>query len=156
MDNLICKPIPSKPGMMAYSNGSVKLPASKAAMPYGGEREYKTKPTTGAIYKAGKNARHCYYGINSSKFGTMKVHRLVCEAFHGEPPSAKSVVLHLNENALDNRPENLKWGTQKENLNMPGFIKYCKGRTGENSPRAKYKAKRISETPPRLAGLFMG
>lgn len=50
-----------------------------------------------------------------------KAHQLVCEAFHGPKPSPEAVVIHLDENALNNRPENLKWGTQKENLNMPKF-----------------------------------
>jgi hypothetical protein len=65
------------------------------------------------------------------------VHRLVCEAFHGPAPEGKNVVIHENENALDNRPENIRWGTQKENLNAAGFIAYCKARTGENSPAVK-------------------
>lgn len=67
----------------------------------------------------------------------MKVHRLVCEAFHGPAPFKRAVVLHLDENAINNKPENLRWGTQKENLNMPKFISYCKSRTGENSPSIK-------------------
>jgi hypothetical protein len=62
------------------------------------------------------------------------------------------VVLHLNEDALDNRPENLRWGTQKENLNMPKFIEYCKGRTGENSPSAKAKAKYASVIDQVMTG----
>lgn len=76
-------------------------------------------------------------GIVNRTFGNMKIHRLVCEAFHGAPPFAKAVVIHLDENAMNNKPENLRWGTQKENLNMPGFIAYCKTRTKENSPVTK-------------------
>ena len=51
--------------------------------------------------------------------GNVKVHRMVCEAFHGPAPAGKPYVLHIDENAHNNRPENLKWGTQKENLRMP-------------------------------------
>jgi len=76
-------------------------------------------------------------GISNKKFGNMKIHRIVCEAFHGLAPFDRAVVLHLDENALNNKPENLRWGTQKENLNMPKFIEYCKSRTGENNPRIK-------------------
>lgn len=45
--------------------------------------------------------------------------------------------MHLNENAADNRPGNLAWGTQKENLNAPGFIAHCKSRTGNDNPYRK-------------------
>ena len=126
MENEIWKPIPSQPGMLASSFGRVKLPDREAPMPYGGIRQYKTKPVLGTKCRAAKTARHCYYSLFHKERGNMKVHRLICEAFHGPAPFPKAVVIHLDENALNNRPENLKWGTQKENLNMPGFIEYCK------------------------------
>jgi hypothetical protein len=106
-------------------------------MPNGGIRVYEPKPTYGVKASASKTARHVYMGVYNKFFGNMKVHRLVCEAFHGPAPEGLPVVIHLDEDATNNRPENLKWGTQKENLNMPGFIEYCRSRTGENSPRAK-------------------
>jgi len=57
-----------------------------------------------------------------------KVHQLVREAFHGPKPFPNAVVIHVDESALNNQPENLKWGTQKENLNAPGFIAFCRER----------------------------
>jgi hypothetical protein len=71
---------------------------------------------------------------------TFKVARLICEAFHGLPKEGQ-VCMHLDENSRNNRPENLAWGTQKENLNAPQFLEYCKNRTGENSPIIKGKKK---------------
>ena len=139
----VWKPVPSRPRILASSYGRVMLPASVAKMPNGGLRSYEPKPTFGVKTKASKTARHIFMGICSKKFGNMKVHRLVCEAFHGEPPFANAVVIHLDEDAMNNRPENLRWGTQKENLNMPGFIAYCKSRTGQNSPVIKGMKKRI-------------
>lgn len=50
--------------------------------------------------------------------------------------------MHLNDDPSDNRVENLKWGTCKENLNTPKFIEYCKSRTGENNPYIKGVRKR--------------
>ena len=136
------KPVPSKPGIKASSWGRVQLPASNAGMPNGSERSYHPKPTYGYKMKASKTARHMYFGLANRKFGNMKIHRLVCEAFHGPAPFSRAVVIHLDEDALNNRPENLRWGTQKENLNMPGFIAYCKSRTGDNSPIIKGQRKR--------------
>lgn len=137
----IWKPVPSKPEILASSFGRILLPESSAKMPNGGIRYYKPEPTYGHKTKANKNARHSYMNVANRKFGNLKVHRLVCEAFHGLAPFEKAVVIHLDENATNNRPENLKWGTQKENLNMPGFINYCKSRTGENSPIIKNRMK---------------
>lgn len=140
------KPVPSKNGIMASSLGRILLPSTTAKMPNGGKREYKTKPIYGSKTKASKTSRHEYMGVFSKKFGNMKVHRLVCEAFHGPAPNPKMVVIHLDEDATNNRPENLRWGTQKENLNMPKFIAYCRSRTGENNPLIKGKRKRHHES----------
>ena len=132
------KPITEVLGALARSDGRIKWADSVGMMPHGKLRQYKTKWITGVVTKASKTARHEYYGV-VHKGKNYKIHRLVCRAFHGDPPEGKNVVLHLDENALNNKPENLRWGTQKENLNMPKFIEYCKSRTGENNPHIKGK-----------------
>lgn len=110
-------------------------------MPCGVVRAYDPKPVYGTKTRASKTARHVYMNMQNRFYGNMKVHRLVCEAFNGPAPSERAVVIHLDEDATNNRADNLRWGTQKENLNMPGFIEYCKSRTGENSPIAKARHK---------------
>lgn len=130
----IWKPVPSREGLMASSLGRVRLPSRVAQMPHGGYREYNPKPTYGSVTKASKTARHSYRGMYSKLFGNIKIHRAVCEAFHGPPPFAGAVVIHIDEDAHNNRPENLKWGTQKENLNMPKIKEYHCSRVGEKSP----------------------
>jgi hypothetical protein len=142
MEGEIWLPVPSKPGLLASSLGRIKLPTRIGDMPYGGTRVYEPKPTFGFRTRASKTARHEYMNVCSSKMGNIKVHRAVCEAFHGAPPFPRAVVIHLDENAVNNKPENLRWGTQKENLNAPGFIAYCKTRIGENSPTTKYMRKK--------------
>ena len=44
------------------------------------------------------------------------IHRLVCEAFNGPPPSDKHVANHKNKNRKNNKAANLEWVTQKENM----------------------------------------
>ena len=74
-------------------------------------------------------------------FGNIKIHQAVCEAFHGPKPFPEAVVIHLDEDGHNNRPENLKWGTQKENLNMPKFKAWQ--RTPERIARIK-EGKRLA------------
>lgn len=44
------------------------------------------------------------------------VHRLVCSAFHGAPPTAKHHAAHGDGNSRNNRPSNLRWATRSENM----------------------------------------
>jgi hypothetical protein len=99
------------------------------SMPYGGLRTYGGFETKGQW--DGWRFIYVYRGK------TYRVARLVCEAFHGPSPAGMPYCLHRDENAANNHYSNLKWGTQKENLNAPGFIEYCKSRTGERSPFIK-------------------
>jgi hypothetical protein len=52
---------------------------------------------------------------NDGKQKTIRVHTLVLLAFHGPKPFDNAVCRHLDGNKLNNRPQNLKWGTAKEN-----------------------------------------
>ena len=133
---MIVKPIPSIPGALANNLGQIKLPEVTAQMPHGGVRTYTTKWVDGCVRRSKKGAQHEYMGT-LYRGKNYKIHRLVCEAFHGPAPDGKSVVMHLDEDGKNNAPSNLKCGTQKENLNAPGFIEYCKGRTGLDNPYIK-------------------
>lgn len=59
--------------------------------------------------------RFSVYFPESGKYGSARVHRIICEAFHGPPPEAKSMALHKNGDPRDNRPENLYWGDALDN-----------------------------------------
>lgn len=136
MSGELWRVVPSLPGIMVSDEGRVMTAPYVAEMPNGAYRQYGGYPNFGVWSKG--DARF----IIVRKGKTYKVARLVCEAFNGKSPFDGAVVMHIDENAANNRAGNLAWGTQKENLNAPGFIKYCKGRTGENSPTAKARKKR--------------
>lgn len=49
---------------------------------------------------------------------TFWTHRLICRAFHGEPPRyviGKTYVRHLDSNPANNHADNLRWGSRSEN-----------------------------------------
>lgn len=52
---------------------------------------------------------------HQNKRVTKNVHRLVCMAFHGMPEKPSMQVRHLDGDPANNRPSNLRWGTQQEN-----------------------------------------
>ena len=121
--------IPSQPDLEASSLGRVRVITYKRTMPHGGERTYGGVPTWGQW-----DGKRFIYTRKHHK--TLKVARLVCEAFHGPAPEGLNC-LHIDENSTNNTPDNLKWGTQKENLNCPKFLAYCRSRTGKQNPYIK-------------------
>lgn len=81
---------------------------------------------------------------NNGKQKQFFVHRLVAELFV-DNPNGLPVVDHINTDKMDNRAENLRWVTVKDNVNNPisatRRIGKCReqllGRYGGDSPRAK-------------------
>lgn len=62
------------------------------------------------------------------------VHILVCTTYHGKPKEG-DVVLHKDDDTKNNRPSNLKWGTQSENIQQA----YDRGRVpGKKSSNEAY------------------
>ncbi len=49
------------------------------------------------------------------EIASVRIHRIVATAFHGEPPTKEHVVDHIDTNRQNNRPENLRWLTRFEN-----------------------------------------
>ena len=129
----IWKTVTSLPLVEVSNFGRIRAKEHMKKLPKGGECLIKHEGSVGQW--DGKRYIYCFRKKN------FKVARLVCETFNGLPPIGKNVCMHIDENSRNNRPENLKWGTQKENLNAPGFIAYCRSRTGDNNPHIKGKLK---------------
>lgn len=131
MHGEVWKLVPSAPWFLASSEGRIMVAPHMSRMPNGGTRQHGGEPRFGVWSK--QDAR--FLIVHKGK--TYKVHRLVCEAFNGPASDEAPVCMHIDENSANNRPNNLAWGTQKENLNAPAFTEYCKNRTGDNSPWIK-------------------
>jgi len=110
----------------------------ESPMPHGGTRHYGGVPTIGQW-----DGDRYIYPRRGKK--TLKVARLVCEAFNGLP-SPNQQAMHEDEDSRNNHYENLRWGSNKENHNYPGYLDYCRSRTGENSPYIKGKTKQLEDS----------
>ena len=111
-DGTVLMPIPSSPNddYMAGSDGKVY---SRTRYKGFGKKDYVDwYPLKG--HKTAKG----YVSVSMShenKKVTRNVHRLICEAFHGEPVPKTLQTRHLDGNPDNNIPRNLAWGTQIEN-----------------------------------------
>jgi hypothetical protein len=86
--------VPSMPGARASSEGRIQGPRATSF---------------GYVDREG-------YLLWDHKGRAFKVHRIVCEAFHGPPPTPQHHAAHLDGSKNNNRPENLVWATPKENM----------------------------------------
>lgn len=81
--------------------------------------------------------------LNGNKAATTYlVHRLVLSSFTSFQPRHIQC-MHLNHIRLDNRLENLKWGTNQDNMNH--MVKDGRQTLGERNPMAKLKNHDIIE-----------
>jgi HNH endonuclease len=71
----------------------------------------RTRPTDNNWTFGKLNSKSGYLEIAS-----VRIHRIVTTAFHGEPPTKEHVVDHIDTNKQNNRPDNLRWVTRLENI----------------------------------------
>lgn len=72
----------------------------------------------GLIRKLQKGLRGKYLRVQFINRGPyLSVHRLVALAWH-ENPNNFPLVMHIDDDGLNNRPPNLKWGTQPVNAEL--------------------------------------
>jgi hypothetical protein len=63
-----------------------------------------------------KNGYARVYLVNSHGHKQLCVHPLICEAFHGPKPTPKHEAAHFDGCRTNNRADNLRWATRKENM----------------------------------------
>ena len=90
-------PIQTLPGFFVDENGLIYGPDDTTVTP---RRIKNTKYLIVDFYSNGKQF-------------TRMAHRVICEAFHGSPPSPKAEVDHINQDKEDNRPTNLRWAADR-------------------------------------------
>lgn len=61
-----------------------------------------------------RNNGYITYGLGRKR--KAHIHRIVAEAFIGPSPFPKATINHKNGKKSDNRPENLEWISQSENV----------------------------------------
>lgn len=111
--------IPGLDGYRAGSDGTVwscwrrGMPkGARPGMAYGSEKTNEWRQVRGRI--ATSRGTYRYFKTRYSKNKLHAIHRVVLESFVGPRPEGQEC-RHLNGNPLDNRLENLCWGTRKEN-----------------------------------------
>lgn len=93
--------IPGYPGVKANKDGYIKFDESGHETLGGVAGTYRR---VSVVTDKKTKARRLVY-----------VHDLICRAFHGKPKEGQ-VVLHLDDNKLNCKASNLRWGTQSENI----------------------------------------
>ena len=108
------------------------------------DEEYLVRDNGAVLRKARPNQRvrkldnEWTFGKLNIKTGyleiaSVRVHRIVALAFHGEPPTIEHIVDHIDTNRQNNRPTNLRWITRLENVVLNEVTrKRIEYRTGVN------------------------
>lgn len=124
---------------------------------YADEKGYIYSTRSGNLYRLSQIMHKGYYHVHIrrsepvARWLKFPVHQLILFAYVGERP-ADMECRHLNGNALDNRLENLCWGTKKENAAdaMRHGTAVCLN-YGEHAIGAKLSDKQVRE----MRALFM-
>ena len=130
----IWRPVPSTNGLYeASSEGRIR-------------RAGKARPLAPYMAKKGQRYLYTLICIEGKPYNRL-THRLVCEAFNG-PCGEGMQCAHYDGNRLNNRPDNLRWTTSKEN--HADRIRHGNNLAGETNGRAKLSEEDVDE----IRGLY--
>lgn len=101
--------VPNFDGYQVSSLGNVRSVDRVVAERGGRKRLHKSRPIKSRLVKGYPQVTLSVSGKPHFKY----VHQLVCEAFNGARTGRDT--RHLDGNPLNNTPENLAWGSPKEN-----------------------------------------
>lgn len=118
------------------SDGSVIGPSGKTLKPYTIQGDYQQI----LMYEPGVGRR------------TVLVHAVVCTAFHGPRPTPKHQVAHWDGNPRNNRADNLRWSTAKENIADKVRHDRVTRTSGEIDGAAKLVTAQVLEIRRRTSG----
>ena len=94
--------------------------------------------------KSAKGYRVAELCVNDVKH-RMFLHRIVCQAFHGQPPTASHVVNHIDGVKANCNASNLEWVTAKENAEHAARIGLLRPMRGESNGRSKLTKRDVAE-----------
>jgi hypothetical protein len=140
------RPIPGYDGRYDASNiGRIRSWASQVF----GDNRRRLKPR---LMKPRVSSKYLRLSIAKDKDASpqiMAVHRLVLMAFVGLPTPAAPFCRHLNGDRFDNRLENLRWGTLRENTDDTKA--HGTWPTGSRNPNAKLTDEKVRHIRARIA-----
>ncbi|MFC3697055.1 NUMOD4 motif-containing HNH endonuclease [Sphingobium xenophagum] len=106
-EGLNWRPIPGFPDYIVSSNGDIVRI----------RKDIRGHSLSGAPLKSSPN-KSGYHGLTLTNAGvrsSVRVNRIVCEAFHGPAPSPKHHAAHNDGDRSNNSEGNLRWATAVEN-----------------------------------------
>lgn len=105
----IWKPVPSLEGVYASNRGNIYCDTYKVLKKNG-----RSQSIPGGVRKL--HVGKVGYPTVRHKQVLYFVHRLVAEAFYGQPKEFQTQVNHIDSDKTNNRVENLEWCTPSENI----------------------------------------
>ena len=137
---MIWKSVKDFPDYEVSEDGGLRRISAARTRKNGHELKRQTRPYPRTkLIKDGK--KYCVF-----------VHRIVCQAFHGDPPFEGAICRHLDDNPRNNHYTNLSWGTHLDNHN--DRRKNGKSFDGERNGRAKLTKQDVLQIRTEYTGSY--